>query len=178
MAVCCRTQFLLRASCYNNGAVNGALEVASVRRQQDVIAVGRCFWLTGPFKCWAVQEKIRSGFFLDAWRGGNLIVLYRPCCSGSWSLSKSTLARTEPQGQNSFRCMQPPLTLGSCWWDAALGDRQEGWKGQACWSSFNLSPAAIPVQEKPLLNGLNRNFAKSCQLWVKKKAWPWCFGFA
>lgn len=170
MAACCRSQFLLRASCYNNGAVNGALEVASVRRQQDVIAVGRCFWLTGPFKCWAVQEKIQSGFFLDAWRGGNLIVLYRPCCSGSWSLSKSTLARTEPQGQNSFRCMQPPLTLGSCWWDAALGDRQEGWKGQACWSSFNLSPAAIPVQEKPLLNGLNRNFAKSCQLWVKKKA--------
>lgn len=177
MATCCRSQFLLRASCYNNGAVNGVMEVASVRRQQDVIAVGRCFWLTGPFTCWVVQEKIRSDCFSDARRGGSLTVLYMPHCSGSWSLSKSTLARAEPQGESSFSCMPPPLTPGSSWWDAALAESQGGWKGQACWSSFNLSPTG---------NSCSRETSAQCfeqkPFWKlpasSEKTWSWCFGFA
>lgn len=175
MATCCRSQFLLRASCYNNGAVNGVMEVASVRRQQDVIAVGRCFWLTGPFRCWVVQEKILSGCFLGAWRGGSVTEFYMPRCSGSWSISKSTLARAEPQGQSSFSCMQPPLTPGSCWWDAAPAYRQDGWRDRLVGLPSTCLLLAIPVQEKPLLNVLDRNFSESCQLRLKK-TWMWCFG--
>lgn len=66
--MCCRSQFLLRASCSDSGVVNGVTQVASVRRQQDVIAIGRCSWLTALLQRWAVQEKIWSGGFSDAWR--------------------------------------------------------------------------------------------------------------
>lgn len=127
MVTCCRSQFLLRASCYNNGAGNAVMEVASVRRQQDVIAVGRCFWLTGLFKCWTLQEKIQSGCFSDACRGGSLTVLYMPCCTGSWSLSKSTLARAELQEQgSSSACSLPSLLAAADGMQLLLRGKMDG----------------------------------------------------
>lgn len=60
-------------------------------------------------------------------------MLYVPGCNGPCSLSRSTLARAETQGQSSFSCMQPPLTAGSCWCDACLAERQVVWMG---WGSL------------------------------------------
>lgn len=76
--------------------------------------------------------------------------------------------QSRASGTGFFFCMQPPLTPGSCWWDAAVAERQDGWKGQTRWSSWSCLLLAILVQGKPLLNVSNRNFSKSCQLWVKK----------
>lgn len=134
------------------------MEVASVRRQQDVIAVGRCFWLTGPFKCWAVQEKILSGCFSDAWR------------EEIWLCSTCLVALDPDPDPNllwpeqSLRDRVLLLHAASphSWqllMDAALAQRQDGWKGQACWALPCLL-LAILVQEKPLLNVLNRNLSK------------------
>lgn len=173
MASCCRSHFLLRASCSNNGAENGVRKVASVRRQQEVIAVGRCFWLSGPFKCWVVQEKIRSGCFWDAWRGGSLTVLSLPWCSGSWYVSKPTLAWADPQGESSFCSLPSP---GQLLEDAARAE-QDGWKGQDCWSSLSLSPTGNSCPRETSAQCFEQKHFQKLPA-SNEKTWVWCFGFA
>lgn len=91
-------------------------------------------------------------------------------CTGSWpwSLSKSTLARAEPQDRVLFpACSLPSPQAAADGMQLLLRGRMDGRDRLVGFPSASLL-LAIPVQEKPQPNVLNWNLSKNCQLWVKK----------
>lgn len=63
-----------------------------------------------------------------------------PGCGVSYSLSRSTLARAETQGQEFVFLHAASLPTGSCWGDACFAERQAVTWDRDCWSLLSLSP--------------------------------------